>query len=329
VDAYRTSLHASGPWTLAAVLSLREIPLQMTHTVSPRTLGGRVIGIALILMGAGAAAVALLGPLVGDVIQYHASQGAINQIMGGDIAALFLVAPVSVFAGILAFLGHRAAPVLALGPSVFAMYTYTQLALGADIHRYPGNSERFFLLYLALFILGGVVASRMWAVINTDSLPATSRSADRWLGWFLLVVAAFLVVGLHLRGLVDALSASPSANDYLADPGPFWLVKFMDLGIVMPGMAAIGIGILRGSKWAVKAKYAAASWLALLGSAVAGMAIVMQLTGDPAATVANTVSFVVFAAVGLATAVGLYRKLFSRRSAPDRPKVPRGQGEPA
>lgn len=39
--------------------------------------------------------IALLGPLVGDVIQYHASQGAINQIMGGDIAALFLVAPQS------------------------------------------------------------------------------------------------------------------------------------------------------------------------------------------------------------------------------------------
>ena len=104
-------------------------------------------------------------------------------------------------------------------------------------------------------------------------------------------MAGFLVVGLHLRGLMDALSASPSAGDYLADPGPFWLVKFMDLGIVMPGMAAIGIGILRGSKWAVKAKYAAVGWLALLGSAVAGMAIVMQLTGDPAATMANTAAF--------------------------------------
>jgi hypothetical protein len=288
-----------------------------------------MIGIALILMGVGAAATALLGPLVGDVIRYHASQGAINQIMGGDVAALFLVAPVSVWAGILALRGHRAAPILALGPSVFAIDTYTQLALGADIHRYPGNSERFFLLYLALFILGGTVVIRMWTVINADSLPPTSRSADRWLGWFLLAVASFLVVGLHLRGLADALSASPSAGDYLADPGPFWLVKFMDLGIVIPGMAAIGVGTLRGAKWAVKAKYAAAGWLALLGSAVAGMAIVMQLTGDPAATIANTVAFVAFAAVGLATAVALYRKLFTRDPGLIRHKLPKGQGEPA
>lgn len=51
-----------------------------------------MIGIALILLGVGAAATALLGPLVGDIIRYHASQGAINQIMGGDIAALFMVA---------------------------------------------------------------------------------------------------------------------------------------------------------------------------------------------------------------------------------------------
>ena len=98
------------------------------------------MGIALILLGMGAAATALLGPMGVNLIQYHASQGAVNQIMGGDIAALFLVAPVSILAGLLALRGHRAAPVLALGPSVFASYTYSQLALGADINRYPGNS---------------------------------------------------------------------------------------------------------------------------------------------------------------------------------------------
>lgn len=288
-----------------------------------------MIGIALMLLGMGAAVTALLGPLVGGVIEYHASQGAVNQIMGGDIVALFLVAPVSVLAGVLALRGHRAARVLALGPSVFAMYTYTQLALGADLDRYPGNSERFFLLYLTLFILGGTIVLNAWTTITPDSLPPTSRSADRWLGWFLLVVATFLVVGLHLRGLVDALSSSPSANDYLADPGPFWLVKFMDLGIVLPGMAAIAIGILRGSKWAFKAKYASVGWLALLGSAVAGMAIVMQLTGDPASTVANTVAFSLFAGVGLTTAVGMYSKLFNRGSETDTHQVLGRQREPA
>lgn len=271
-----------------------------------------VFGVLLIFMGLGVAGAALLGPLVAEIVRFHASPGAINQIKGGDIAALFLVAPVSILAGVLAIRGHRAAPVLALGPSVFALYTYAQLALGGDVNRYPGNSERFFLLYMALFVLGGAIVFPAWAAIDPDRLPGTSRTADRWLGWFLLVVAIFLVVGLHLRGLLDAWSASPSAPEYLADPGPFWLVKFMDLGIVLPGMAAIAAGILRGSRWARTAKYAAVAWLALLGSAVLGMSVVMQATGDPAASVANTLAFGVFAAVGMTVAFRLYRRLFAR-----------------
>ena len=289
-----------------------------------------VFGVLLIVMGVGVAGAALIGPLVGEIVRFHASQGAINQIMGGDVAALFLVAPVSILAGILALRGHRAAPVLALGPSVFALYTYTQLALGGDVNRYPGNSERFFLLYLALFVLGGAIVFPAWAAIDPDRLPGTSRSADRWLGWFLLVVAIFLVLGLHLRGLLDAWSASPSAPDYLADPGPFWLVKFMDLGIVLPGMGAIAVGILRGSKWARTAKYAAVGWLALLGSAVLGMSIVMQTTGDPAASVANTVAFGAFAAVGMTVAVRLYRRLFVRTvGGSETYRLRREQGHPA
>ncbi len=91
---------------------------------------------------------------------------------------------------------------------------------------YPGNSERFFLLYLGLFVLGGAIVFPAWAAIDADRLPTTSRSADRRLGWFLLVVAIFLEVGLHLQGLHDPWSTSPSAPEYLADPGLFWLVKF-------------------------------------------------------------------------------------------------------
>jgi hypothetical protein len=120
------------------------------------------------------------------------------------------------------------------------------------------------------------------------------------------------VVGLHLPGLSDAWSASPSSSDYLADPAVFCSVKFMELGIVVPGMVTIAFGILRGARWARVAKYAAVGWLALLGSSVAGMAVVMRAAGDPAATVVNTVAFGAFAAVGLTVAIGLYRKLFTR-----------------
>lgn len=59
-------------------------------------------------MGAGAAAVLLLGPLVVDAIRYHASEAAVNQVMGGDVAGLVRVAPVSILAGVLVWRRHIA-----------------------------------------------------------------------------------------------------------------------------------------------------------------------------------------------------------------------------
>jgi hypothetical protein len=53
--------------------------------------------------------VALLGPLVFGAIRYHASQGAIAQSMGGDVARLSM-----------------------LGPVAYALYMHAQLALGGD-----------------------------------------------------------------------------------------------------------------------------------------------------------------------------------------------------
>lgn len=267
------------------------------------------LAVGLFVLGTGAALVVLLGPLVGDVIRYHASEGAINQIVGGDVAGLVLVAPLSLLAGALVWRGHRAGLVLALGPAVYALYMYSQLALGGDFVRYPGNSERFFLLYLGLFVVAGAIVIRAWTMISVDRLPATARWVDRTLAIFFLVVALFLVVGLHLPGLVDAWADQPTSTEYLADPVVFWLVKFMDLGIVVPALVVTGVGILRARPWAIKVKYAAVGWTALLGSSVAGMAIMMQVTGDPASTIANTVAFSVFAAIALGMAVVVYAPL--------------------
>lgn len=128
------------------------------------------------------------------------------------------------------------------------------------------------------------------------------------------MVAFFLTVGLHLPGLVDAWSPEPDSVEYVTDPVVFWLVKFMDLALVIPVLLVVGVGVLRRRSWAATAKLALAGWVALLGSSVAGMAIAMQVGGDPAATLANTVAFSLFALVGLGLAVLAYQPLFSNRS---------------
>jgi hypothetical protein len=287
-----------------------------TRAVEPDLIAGpssnqrRWFGSGMIFLGLGVATSALLGPLMLGVIEYHASQGAIDQLTGGDAAALFLVAPVSIVAGILALRGHRAAPVIAMGPAVFAVYTYTQLTLGGDFVRYPGNSEDFFLLNLGLFVTGGLMAITAWTAIDPNRLPRTSSRFDRILGSILLAAAVFLLFGLHVPHLME-LWGGELSDAYLADPGVYWLVKLMDLGIMVPAMIGVGIGLLRHRVWAQRAKYGVVGWFALLGSSVAGMAIVMQINQDASASLANTIGFGTFALLGLALASILYRPLFT------------------
>ncbi len=272
----------------------------------------RWLGLAMIALGLGVASSAVLGPLVLGAIDYHASSGAIVQVKGSDLVSLLLVAPVSVLAGLLTLRGHLAGPVIGIGPAVFAVYTYTQLSVGGDFARYEGNSESFFLLNLGLFVFGGVVAIGSWSAIDPVALVGTTVRFDRFLAGFLLASALFLVVGLHAPHLVAIWNGSPT-EEYLADPGVFWMVKLMDLGIIVPAMVGVAIGLLLHKEWAHKAKFAVVGWFALLGSSVAGMAIIMQITAAPGASTAFVLGFGIIAVVGLILAISLYRPLFRSR----------------
>ena len=289
----------------------REAESDVTGGIGSHWLAG-----GLAMLGFGAGAVSVLGPLVADVVRYHVSEAAMNQVVGGDVAGLVLVAPLSVLAAVLVWRRHPAGPVLALGPAAYAMYMYSQLSLGGDVLSYPGNSERFFPMFLGLFVLAAVVLVRAWSAIDFTALPTPSRSVRRELGAFLLVVAAFLTVGLHVPGLLDAWADQPASGEYLADPVVFWLVKFMDLGIVVPLLVAAGVGLVRDAEWATRIAYGAVGWTALLGSSVAGMAIVMQTTADPAGTTANAIAFGSFALVALTMAWMFYRPLMSSNLGP-------------
>ena len=104
----------------------------------------RLLSAGLFTLAALIVGYAVLGPLILNVIHFRTSVSGLNQVRGGDLAALVVVVPVCVGVGVLAWRGHRAAPVLALAPEFFAMYTYSQLILGNEYLRLPGNVERFF-----------------------------------------------------------------------------------------------------------------------------------------------------------------------------------------
>ncbi len=64
--------------------------------------------------------------------------------MGGDLAALIVVAPFFLVVGAMARRHHPAAPVLALAETLIAMYAYFQLILSNEYPKLPGKVERFF-----------------------------------------------------------------------------------------------------------------------------------------------------------------------------------------
>jgi hypothetical protein len=66
----------------------------------------RGLGFGLIALGIGLAANSLLGPLVGEAVDFHVTETLRNQMIGLDAVSLFVVAPLSVAAGLLVLRGH-------------------------------------------------------------------------------------------------------------------------------------------------------------------------------------------------------------------------------
>lgn len=292
--------------TIAVVAGRRQPTSRIRHR--------RLLGAGLILLGGAVAGAAVLGPLALGVLRYRTSPTTLNQIVGGDAAMLAVVAPLAVLVGVLAVRGHPAAPVLALAPSVVAAYTYTQLIVGNEYLRLPGNVERFFPLLLGLFVLSVAIAVSAWSDVPPRRLPATSKRADRIAGVLLLVIAVFVVVGLHLPTYLDALREQPTAVQYLSSPTPFWLVKLMDLGIVAPAAAVVGIGSLRRRAWARKPMYVLLGGYTLLSASVAGMAVTMYLRRDPDASAATVIGSMLLMVALVAVTGYLYRPLFAKRA---------------
>jgi hypothetical protein len=284
----------------------------------------RVLGFGLLLLATAVATVAALGPLLLGVLRYRISATSVNQIIGSDAAALTVVVPVTVAVAVLAIRGHPAAPVLALAPSVFVVYTYTQLIVGNEYLRLPGNVERFFPLLLGVFILAAAIALRAWNGVPEARLPGTSARVDRIAGVLLLVIAGFVVMGLHLPNYLDAMRDHPGTEQYLSSPTAFWLVKFMDLGIVVPAAIAAGVGALRRSPWARKPVYALLGAYTLIGASVAGMAITMAARHDPDSSGVTVIGATVMTALLAGVTCYVYRPLFRRaRTDPDHPTTTR------
>jgi hypothetical protein len=198
----------------------------------------QLLALMLVMLALGMALASILGPLVLGLMTYRTSPTTLNQLEGSDAAALFVVAPLTLVTALLAARGHPAAPLLPSGVGVFALYTYAQLVIGQEYLRLPGNVEGFFPLLLAIFIVAEAVVVLAWHGVPA-ALPPPSLHVEHAVAVALLLVAVFLVVGQHLRPMIIAWQNPAALTEYASSPTPFWIVKLMDLGIIVPAALTI------------------------------------------------------------------------------------------
>jgi hypothetical protein len=274
--------------------------------------GDRPLAVLLFAEGTLVTAGAVLGPLVLDVLHYRTSSSGLDQIRGSDLAAVAVVAPSCVWIGRLAQQGHPAAPLLALAPGGFAVYIWTQLLLGSEWDRYPGNVEWFAPLLLGVVGVGVAVCMRAGPALRDQPRLWWSRRTERATGVLMLGVAGFVVVGIHLSSLVDALRDQPVGAGLLTTPNAFWVIKAMDLGVIAPASLLMGIGLLRRRAWARAPAAAVLGGYALLGWSVAAMGWSMVRGGAVDASVGLAVGSTAVAAAVTGYAAAVYRPLFRR-----------------
>jgi hypothetical protein len=238
--------------------------------------------IALVLLAAILAANVLLGPLGLGLIAWRMSANGLNQTYGADAAILGLVVPAALAAAWLWWRGQRLAAPLALGVGLVTLYYAVAETLGGDYLRYAGNNERFFLLFLALIILGWTIAARAWMALD----PAPPRPAV-WLArsFAIVLVLGGGVIGFAWLAQIVAIASTGTVGpEYTDSPSAFWTIRIVDLGFLVPICLAAGFGLWRGRALAIKTAYGVATFMTLQAASVLAMGGVMLWRADPTAS---------------------------------------------
>ncbi len=265
----------------------------------------RIAGLGSISLGTGIAVSAILGPLVLNAIEFRTSNSIENQFVGGEIVSLAVVAPAAIAAGVLWLRGHRLAAPLALGPALYAAYTYTTAALGQEYARYDGNVEKFFPLYAGLVAGGAAIAAFAWGRLNEVEAPVLADTLRKTLAGIFIGLGGFFTLA-WTQQIRLVYTGNPPA-EYAEGPTLFWLIKLLDFGFLIPLFNATGVGLARRRPAAIRAACGLAPFATCLAGSILGMAVVMQVKGDPSAEPAM-LAVVTPATVGLAlVTVGLLR----------------------
>ncbi len=268
----------------------------------------RWLGIGMLLLAAGLGINTLLGPLFLAAIHYPFTETVYNETLGLEAVSLLLIAPLALVAGVLTLRGHRAGPILAIGPAGYAAYMLVQYVVGPQYTTYQPSIA----LHIGLFILSAALILRAWSVADHVPMPAVSR------GW---AVVALLLAGFVMSrwmGVFTGLATAEPVPAATPDLTMYWSIFLLDIGVIVPAGIATAVGLLIGSRWAARAMFGLMGWFALVPPSVAAMSIVKLLRDDPNGSTADTIVFVVVTLIFWSLAIFLYLRLFGAPRDPSR-----------
>lgn len=249
----------------------------MTIGAASRT--SEVAGATLsVLLGLLLLVATVLGPLVTDRIRFHMSPDALVQYVGGEIITV-VVAVVLLMSAPGWWAGRPWSPSVTAGAAAYVVYTFATVVAGQEHVRYSGNAEKAFLLYTgitAAAVLLLVVSFR--ALMSDDGLHGPVGATS----WVLMGIGA--IVALLWLGQLAGFYRSGPTPEYQTATALFWLIKYLDLGVVIP--LAIITGLLQRTA-STGGSAAAVTMLGLLTwllAALLFMAAEMLRRGTPGAS---------------------------------------------
>ena len=232
----------------------------------------------------------VIGPLVTDRIRFHMSSDALVQYVGGEVVtalvAIVLLASVPAW-----WMGQQWPPVVATGAAAYIAYTIATVVAGQEYDRYLGNFEKAFLLYAAITAASvALLVVSFRAVVATGNLNGPREMS----GWVLIVIGA--IVALLWLGQLAGFYRTGPTPEYETATSRFWLIKYLDLAVVIP--LAVMTGLLQRTPTAATdaAAVLMLGFLTLLLAALVFMALEMLRRQTPGASGALAVATVVLLA---------------------------------
>lgn len=192
------------------------------------------IGLLAISTGFALVYLALLGPLWLDQIQYKTAEIVNNQLLGQDIVNLFLLAPLSVLAGVLLLLKQKLAKYLLILTPLYLIYYVLSYTIGWEwsASQYTGNSHQYTFYFLFILISSLLILLYSLAVFPKN---VEGRFGKKGLAVYSALFSLFLLLfaSMWVKEVAEVMRTGTTRGYDLA-PTAFWLVRVFDLGFTIP-----------------------------------------------------------------------------------------------